>query len=98
MAGKIKVTTGRLREKKAGWVAASALADQDFRQGCEGGIHITDCFDGEVARGFQKEFEEGLEKGKRSFAQLILQIEKLEIIASVYEKAEEENIVVTTEN
>ena len=51
-----------------------------------------------MARGFQKEFEEGLEKGKRSFAQLILQIEKLEIIASVYEKAEEENIVVTTEN
>lgn len=98
MAGKIKVTTKKLREKKADWEAAVRLADQDFRQGCEEGVHITDCFDTEATRIIQKEFEEGIEKGKKSFAYLALQIEKLEDIAAVYEKTEEENIVVATEN
>lgn len=98
MAEKIKVTTEKLRSGMERLETAGMLAKKDFEEACREGETLKDCFDAEAVRFFERALAKEEELGKAGFEQLLSQIRKLEDIATVYEKAEGGNMLVTTEN
>lgn len=98
MADRIRITTEKLREKRQSLEEIAVLAGRDFRQSCEEGITVTECFDGEAVKHYVKAFADREESGKSTFDRLVMQVRKLDEICAVYEKAEEENRIVKSEN
>lgn len=98
MADRIRITTEKLREKMQSLEEIATLAGRDFRQSCEEGITIAECFDGEAVKYYVKAFAGREESGESTFNRLVMQIRKLDEIATIYEKAEGENRIDKSEN
>lgn len=98
MAGKIAVTTGRLRKSREEWSNDLKKLEMCFRETEDMFDRLEQFFMGKPVEAVRKKGVKEQEEGMAALAQLKAHLEKMEKIADVYDQAERSNINVTTDN
>ncbi len=85
------VTTELLQLKEEEWKKITAQAEQVFCETADSVKGLKQIFLGKPVSALKTDFLAQKEKGKRDFERLLRHLEKLEVIAFVYDKVEREN-------
>lgn len=91
MEKEVLVTTEFLLQKEEEWKEITAKAEQIFCEAVESIETLEHFFCGKPVLALKAEFLERKEKGKTDFEALSRHLEKLEVIAFIYDKVEREN-------
>lgn len=85
------VTTELLQQKEEEWKKITAQAEQIFCETTDSVKGLRQVFCGRSVLALETDFLAQKEKGKNDFERLMRHLEKLEVIAFVYDKVEREN-------
>lgn len=91
MEKELLVTTEFLVQKEEEWKDIAAKAEKIFCEAAEGIMALKTVFLGKPVLALKEEFLAEKEEGKNDFKKLSRHLDKLEVIAFVYDKAEREN-------
>ncbi|MBD5548080.1 MAG: hypothetical protein HDQ97_11885 [Lachnospiraceae bacterium] len=91
MEKELLVTTEFLLKKEEEWKEKAAKAEQIFCQAADSVETLNQFFYGKPVLKVKADFLARKEKGKKDFEALLHHLEKLEVIAFVYDKVEREN-------
>lgn len=91
MENEVLVTTEFLLQKEEEWKKIATKAEQIFCEAAESIDMLEQIFCGRPVLALKAEFLDRKEKGKMDFETLSRHLEKLEVIAFVYDKVEREN-------
>lgn len=91
MEKELLVTTEYLSQKREEWKELTKKAKQAFDQTGDGVKTLDGVFYGKPVLALKAEILSGKEQGKKEFDALLHHLEKLEVIAFIYDKVEREN-------
>lgn len=91
MEKEVLVTTEFLFRKEEEWKEIAAKAEQIFCETAESIEKLEQIFCGKPVLSLKTEFFDRKEKGRMDFEALSRHLEKLEVIAFIYDKVEREN-------
>ena len=91
MEKEVLVTTEFLFQKEEEWKEIAAKAEQIFCEAAESIEKLEQIFCGKPVLALKTEFLDRKEKGRMDFEALSRHLEKLEVIAFIYDKVEREN-------
>ena len=91
MENEVIVTTEFLLQKEEEWKEIAAKAEQIFCEAAESIERLEQIFYGKPVLALKAEFLARKEKGRMDFEALSRHLEKLEVIAFIYDKVEREN-------
>lgn len=94
----IRVTTQDLRARQDEWLEAADRARGAFLAAADTGISLEKCFYGQQAYSLKTDFLTVKNEGEKAFGVLRKHLEKLSVIAGVYDEAERSNTGVVTDN
>ena len=97
MKERIRVSTGRLREKGSQWeetLKQTEVSMQEIREEIE---HVNEGFYCGAASQIQKAFDKLAQEGEQRIRELCAHVKKLQDMAGNYEEAEMENEIVTAD-
>jgi len=85
------VTTELLQQKEEEWKKITTQAEQIFCETADSVKGLKQVFCGKPVSALKTDFLAQKEKGKKDFERLLRHLEKLKVIAFVYDKVEREN-------
>lgn len=98
MKEKIRVSTGKIREKGSEWEETVRQAEADMQNAREEMGQMDKVFHCEAVSQLRRAFDQLAGEGEQRIRELSFHVEKLQEIAGNYEEAEKENELVTADD